>query len=102
MSAWLAAAEVAVVTAAVVGAVFLRRHADREWRRRQIAALPAFQEVAANFVRFQIVLRDAMTPSLQEAARAVARLGQALGELPPLPREPWWRRALIRVRAWFA
>ena len=104
MSAWLAAAEVAVVTAAVVGAVFLRRHADREWaeikRRQQIAlALPQMQQMAKALIQVRITIQDSFTPALREAVASIAELGAALDALPRLP---WHKRAWLRVRGWFA
>lgn len=95
MSAWLALLLVAIVVAAAVGMVPLRRYADREWaehvRRQRIAAMPEFQRIAKAFVELQITIVDRFTPALQEVGAALARLAEAF------PRAPWHVRALRRV-----
>ena len=110
MNAWLGVAEVAVILGAVVGAFFLRRRADREWaevQRREwlrasadrIVALPAIEQMVAGIVEVRLVLQDSFAPALQRAAASIADLSKAFDVLP---REPWWRRTLLRVRGWFA
>lgn len=95
MSAWLAVLLLAIVAAAVVGMIPLRRYADREWaehvRRQRIAAMPEFQRISKAFVELQIAIVDSFTPAMQEVAAALARLAGAF------PRAPWHVRALRRV-----
>lgn len=106
MNIYLALAEVALVIAAAVATVHLKRAGEREWamyrlrqNRAQILASPQVQQLAKDLVRFQVVLRDAFTPSMREAAQALSRLGLALDALP---RPTWRQRIAMRVRGWFA
>ena len=94
---------VALVLAAAIGVVPLRRYQDRQWAdhlaRQRVMASASYREVAANFVRFQIVLRDSFTPALQQAAAAIAKFGDALDALPKPTRR---QRIAARIRGWFA
>ena len=103
MSAWLAVLLAALVLGAAIGIVPLRRYQDRQWAehlaRQRVMASPAYRKVAANFVRFQLVLRDSFTPALQQAAAAIAKFGAALDALPKPTRR---QRIAARIRGWFA
>jgi len=103
MTAWLAVLLVGIVLAAAIGIVPLRRYADRQWaehvRRQRIMTLPEVQQIKANFIQFQIVLRDSFAPAMEKAVAALAEFGKALDALP---RPTWRQRIARRVRAWFA
>lgn len=55
--------EVALVVAAFVAMPFLRRASDQSW-----AFYQATRPIVANYVALQIVVRDRMTPVLEQVA----------------------------------
>jgi len=103
MIPWLATIEVAVILAALVGTVLLRRHADRAWAehlaRQRVMASPPYQKLAKDLIQFKITLRDALTPAMVEAAKALSQFATAVDALP---RPTWRQRVALRIRGWFA
>lgn len=84
MIALLLTLEVAVIAAAFVGMLWLRRASDRHW-----AIYKATRPMAAAYIRLQIQIRDQLTPALirmteaiREMAPAMQRLGEALNKAP--------------------
>jgi hypothetical protein len=81
MSAWLAVAEVALVLAAAVGAVYLKRAGERAWTRHLIRRrLERFNKA---MVKVTITLCDDFTPAMKRAADAFAKFGEALDRKQP-------------------
>lgn len=66
----------AVVAAAVPAMFWLRREADRSWR-----IYCATRPIRDAYIRFRIVVRDAMTPALQRMAVAIAEMEPKFREI---------------------
>lgn len=74
--AWTLTACSLVIVAAAVGAVYLRRAADRSWAR-----YVALRSLSDNWCRFQIAIVDQLTPALDQMAKAIADMAPRFAEL---------------------
>ena len=75
----------AVILAATVGTVHLKRASDAAWRRhllpRRMAPLRtrfAMERIERNFIELRITIADSLTPALARVAAAAKDLGRAL------------------------
>lgn len=65
-----------VIVAAFAGTVHLKRASDRAWAFH-VATRPLLKD----WIRFQVEIRDHLTPALTEAAAALSAMGPQLTEL---------------------
>ena len=78
---WLYALLLAVIAAAFVGMLWLRRKADEAWRAHRMRVLT--RPMADAFLRFQIDFVDRVTPALQQVGREVQKMQADIERMGP-------------------
>lgn len=71
-----------LVVAAFFGMLHIRRVADRRWRMHVL-----LRPLAKDWVRFQIVVRDQLTPAVRQMADRIAEMGPVLKRFGDAMRE---------------